>query len=80
MLTLKKVIIEGVLIFSVTAWFGSITVKDKFRLNRVVKSAFSIIGRYLPRLKSKLISDRTRYVSVDSARFHLTASFVAACH
>ena len=46
---------DGGLIFSVTVSFGAITVKDTFRLNRVVKSASSIIDRYLPGLESKLI-------------------------
>jgi len=33
-------------------WFGSITVGEKLRLNRVVKTASKIIGRYLPSLES----------------------------
>ena len=51
-LNFYKVLIESVLTFSITVWFGSITVKEKFRLNRVVNTASKIIGRSLPSLES----------------------------
>ena len=51
-LNFYKAVIENVLTFSLTVWFGSITVKEKLRLNRVVNIASKIIGRSLPSLKS----------------------------
>ena len=52
MLTFYRPAIESVLTFSITLWFGSITVKEKFILNRVVKTASTVIGRDLPSLES----------------------------
>ncbi|KAK2187416.1 hypothetical protein NP493_166g04015 [Ridgeia piscesae] len=52
MLILYRAVIVGVLTFSITVWGGSITVKEKLRLNRVVKTASRIIGRDLPSLES----------------------------
>ena len=52
LLTLYRSAIESVLTFSITVWFGSITVKEKLRLNRVVKTASRIISRDLPSLES----------------------------
>ena len=51
-LNIYKVVIESVLTFSITVWFGSITVKEKVRLNRVVNTASKIIARSLPSLES----------------------------
>ena len=51
MLNFYRAVIESVLIFSNTVWFGSITQKDTLRLNRVVKTASRIIGRDLPSLE-----------------------------
>ena len=45
MLTFYRAAIESVLTFSLTVWFGSVTVKEKVRLNRVVKTASRIMGR-----------------------------------
>ena len=47
MTTFHRAAIEIVLTFSITVWFGIITVKVKFRLNRVVKTASRITGREL---------------------------------
>ena len=52
MLNFYKAVIESVLTFSITVWFGFITVKEKLRLNRVVNTASKIIGRSLPHLES----------------------------
>ena len=51
-LNFYKAVIESVLTFSITVWFGSIAVKEKLRLNRVVNTASKIIGRSLPSLES----------------------------
>ena len=51
-LNFYKAVIESVLTFSTTVWFGSITVKEKLRLNRVVNTASQIIGSPLPSLES----------------------------
>ena len=56
MLTFYRVTIENVLTFSITVWFGFITVKEKLRLNRVVKTAFRIISRQKPPQSSIIIS------------------------
>ena len=52
MLTFYRAVIENVLTFLITLWFGSFLVKEKFRLNRVVKTASRIIGRALSSLES----------------------------
>ncbi|KAK2181537.1 hypothetical protein NP493_393g00013 [Ridgeia piscesae] len=52
MLTFYRAVIESVLTFSFTVWFGSITVNEKLRLNRVVKTASRTIGRDLLSLES----------------------------
>jgi len=44
MLTFYRAAIESVLTFSITEWFGSISEKEQFRLDRV-KTAFRIIDR-----------------------------------
>ena len=51
-LNVYKAVIKSVLTFSITVWFGFITVKEKLRLNRVVNTASKIIGRSLPNLES----------------------------
>ena len=51
MLTFYRAAIESVLTFSITVWFRSITVKEKFGLDRV-KTASRIIGRDLTSLES----------------------------
>ncbi|KAK2178774.1 hypothetical protein NP493_528g03055 [Ridgeia piscesae] len=52
MFTFHRAAVESDLTFSTTVWFGSVTVKEKLRLNRVVKTVFRIIGRDLPCLES----------------------------
>ena len=47
MLNFYRAVIESVLTFSISVWFGSITQKETLRLNRVVKTASRIIGRDL---------------------------------
>ena len=51
MLNFYRAVIESVLTFSISVWFGSITQKETLRLNRVVKTASRIIGRDLPSLE-----------------------------
>ena len=75
MLTFYRAVIESVLTFSITVWFGSITVKEKLRLNRVVKIAFRIIGRDLPRLESlyqQRLLGRASIISHDSSHPPMT--------
>ena len=71
MLTFIRAAIESVLTFSVTVWFGSITVKVKRRLNKVVKNASRIIGSDLPSLESlyqQRLFGRASLISHDSSR------------
>ena len=77
-LNFYKAVIESVLTFSITVWFGSITVKEKLRLNRVVNTASKIIGRSLPSLESlyqPVSSLRTHPIlpMIYSSPFHLVA-------
>ena len=51
MLNFYRAVIETVLIFYITVWFGSITQKETLRLNRVVKTASRKISRDLPSLE-----------------------------
>ena len=51
MLNFYRAVIESVLTFSISVWFGSITQKETLRLNRVVKTVSRIIGRDLPSLE-----------------------------
>ncbi|KAM9355553.1 BCL2 modifying factor 1 isoform 1-T2 [Pholidichthys leucotaenia] len=45
-------IIQSVLCFSITVWFGSATKQDKTRLQRIIKSAERIIGTDLPSIEN----------------------------
>uniref|UniRef100_A0AAV2LS28 Alkylated DNA repair protein AlkB homologue 8 N-terminal domain-containing protein n=1 Tax=Knipowitschia caucasica TaxID=637954 RepID=A0AAV2LS28_KNICA len=47
-------IIESVLTSSITVWFAGATVRDKQRLQRIVRSAEEVIGRSLPSLQDLL--------------------------
>ena len=51
-------IIESILTFSITVWFGNTTQADRQKLNRVVKTASKIIGTDLPFLET-LFEERT---------------------
>ncbi len=65
-----RAVIESVLIFSITVWFGSITQKGTLRINRVVKTASRIIGRYLPNLEilyQQRLLGRATLISQDSS-------------
>uniref|UniRef100_A0AAV2M4F9 E3 ubiquitin-protein ligase CBL n=1 Tax=Knipowitschia caucasica TaxID=637954 RepID=A0AAV2M4F9_KNICA len=48
-------IIESILTSSVTVWFAGATVRDKQRLQRIVRSAEEVIGRSLPSLQDLYI-------------------------
>uniref|UniRef100_A0AAV2LXD7 Alkylated DNA repair protein AlkB homologue 8 N-terminal domain-containing protein n=1 Tax=Knipowitschia caucasica TaxID=637954 RepID=A0AAV2LXD7_KNICA len=56
-------IIESILTSSITVWFAGATVRDKQRLQRIVRSAEEVIGRSLPSLqdlKHKFPEDLSR--------------------
>ncbi|KAK2180078.1 hypothetical protein NP493_457g03020 [Ridgeia piscesae] len=69
MLTFCRSPIESVLTFSITVWFGYTTVKEKLRLNRVVKTASRIMGRDLPSLElyQQRLLGRVILISHDSS-------------
>ena len=70
MLNFYRAVIESVLTFSITVWFGSITQKETLRLNRVVKTASRIIGRDLPSLEilyQHSLLGRATLISQDSS-------------
>uniref|UniRef100_A0AAV2MNH4 Alkylated DNA repair protein AlkB homologue 8 N-terminal domain-containing protein n=1 Tax=Knipowitschia caucasica TaxID=637954 RepID=A0AAV2MNH4_KNICA len=48
-------IIESILTSSITVWFAGATVRDKQRLQRIVRSAEEVIGRSLPSLQDLAI-------------------------
>ncbi|XP_061621188.1 coagulation factor IIIa isoform X3 [Phyllopteryx taeniolatus] len=52
-------VIESVLCSSITVWFGAATKKDKFRLQRTIKTAERIVGIPLPTLE-ELHAARTK--------------------
>ena len=47
-----RAVIESVLTFSITVWYGSTTQAEKNSLDRVIRTASQIIGRQLPSLES----------------------------
>ena len=70
LLNVYRAVIECVLTFSITVWFGSITQKETFRLNRVVKPASRIIGKDLPSLEilyQQRLLGRATLISQDSS-------------
>ncbi|CAL9687543.1 unnamed protein product [Knipowitschia caucasica] len=50
-------IIESILTSSVTVWFAGATVRDKQRLQRIVRSAEEVIGRSLPSLQDLYVPE-----------------------
>uniref|UniRef100_A0AAV2K2E3 Alkylated DNA repair protein AlkB homologue 8 N-terminal domain-containing protein n=1 Tax=Knipowitschia caucasica TaxID=637954 RepID=A0AAV2K2E3_KNICA len=50
-------IIESILTSSITVWFAGATVRDKQRLQRIVRSAEEVIGRSLPSLQDLISSE-----------------------
>uniref|UniRef100_A0AAV2LDF0 Reverse transcriptase domain-containing protein n=1 Tax=Knipowitschia caucasica TaxID=637954 RepID=A0AAV2LDF0_KNICA len=56
-------IIESILTSSVTVWFAGATVRDKQRLQRIVRSAEEVIGRSLPSLQDLPRSPRSSLIS-----------------
>ena len=70
MLNFYRAVIESVLIFSITVWFGSSTQKKTLILNRVVKNASRSIGRDLPSLDilyQQRLLGRATLISQDSS-------------
>ncbi|CAL9683591.1 unnamed protein product [Knipowitschia caucasica] len=49
-------IIESILTSSITVWFAGATVRDKQRLQRIVRSAEEVIGRSLPSLQDLYVA------------------------
>ena len=47
-----RAVIESVLTFSITVWYGSTTQAEKNSLDRVVRPESKIVGRQLPSLES----------------------------
>ena len=58
MVQFYRAVVESVLTFSITVWYGSTSKQDRDRLERVVKSASRIIGRQLPSIAS-IYADRS---------------------
>ena len=52
LLKFYRAVIESVLTLSITVWYGSTTVADRRRLQRVVKTAETIIGTSLPSVET----------------------------
>ena len=46
-----RAVIESVLTFSIPLWFGALSLRDKSKLEKIVKSASRIIGTELPALE-----------------------------
>ena len=70
MVQFYRAVIESVLTFSVTVWYGGATAEDKSRLNSVVKTASRVIGCELPSLEeihSKRMLRRATNIAKDSA-------------
>ena len=53
-----RAVIESILSFSIIAWYGNSTEKERAQLNRVVRTASKIIGAELPPL-DQLYQERT---------------------
>uniref|UniRef100_A0AAV2JFG7 Alkylated DNA repair protein AlkB homologue 8 N-terminal domain-containing protein n=1 Tax=Knipowitschia caucasica TaxID=637954 RepID=A0AAV2JFG7_KNICA len=54
-------IIESILTSSITVWFAGATVRDKQRLQRIVRSAEEVIGRSLPSLQDLFTDEETPF-------------------
>ena len=63
-------LIQSILTFSIVSWYGHIRVKDKAKLNRVVREASKIIGKpqkplseihknFVKKKAKKILKDRT---------------------
>ena len=48
--TFYRSVIESILTFSITVWFGNASGKDKDKMNRIIKTASRIIGTEVPSL------------------------------
>uniref|UniRef100_A0AAV2JWV6 Alkylated DNA repair protein AlkB homologue 8 N-terminal domain-containing protein n=1 Tax=Knipowitschia caucasica TaxID=637954 RepID=A0AAV2JWV6_KNICA len=59
-------IIESILTSSITVWFAGATVRDKRRLQRIVRSAEKVIGCSLPSLQDLYVA-RARGARVPAA-------------
>jgi len=65
-----RAVIESVLTFSVTVWYGGATAEDRGRLDAVVKTASRVIGCELPSMEeiySKRLQRRATNIMKDSA-------------
>uniref|UniRef100_A0AAV2JIR7 Alkylated DNA repair protein AlkB homologue 8 N-terminal domain-containing protein n=1 Tax=Knipowitschia caucasica TaxID=637954 RepID=A0AAV2JIR7_KNICA len=75
-------IIESILTSSITVWFAGATVRDKQRLQRIVRSAEEVIGRSLPSLQdldsAHILSAFSMWFRPVGAGSHLTVSRLRA--
>ena len=60
LLKFYRAVVESVLTFSITVWFGNTTHKDRAKLNKIVKTSSNIIGIDLPSLESLFYSRVSR--------------------
>ncbi|TWW74193.1 hypothetical protein D4764_14G0001940 [Takifugu flavidus] len=67
-------IIESVLTSSITVWFAGATVRDRLRLQRVVRAAEKVMGCRLPSIQDLYIS-RTRRCAGDYGPFDQTSRY-----
>ena len=68
LLQFYRAAVESVLTFSITVWYGSATQEDRDRLEGVVKTASTIIGRQLPSVNSiytDRLTRRARKITAD---------------
>ena len=63
-----RALIESILTFSITVWYGGLSQEDKNRLDRVVKTAEKIIGCKLPPLSGiyhQRVVSRSKKITAD---------------
>uniref|UniRef100_A0AAV2LEQ2 Reverse transcriptase domain-containing protein n=1 Tax=Knipowitschia caucasica TaxID=637954 RepID=A0AAV2LEQ2_KNICA len=61
-------IIESILTSSITVWFAGATVRDKQRLQRIVRSAEEVIGRSLPSLQDLKLQRELRVTNLEELK------------
>ena len=61
--TVYKSLVESVLMFNCTAWFGNLTVKNKSRLTRIANQAGRVIGMKQPSLDDQFMLACSRKAS-----------------
>ena len=69
MIQFYRAVIESLLTFSITIWFGSLSQQEKAQLNKVVTTASRIIGTGLPSLENiyrQRMANRASHIIDDS--------------